>query len=174
MLALLRRLFSALGRLFSALGRDDRALSPPVLEPAELARWYSSLSPDERAAVSRELVPRIRAPRLADLASLPAVVTGRLIFEKDGPQGPIPLHHIKVELWDRDIGSPDDFLGEGFTDNDGRFEIRYDPAAAGTGDLPDLELRFFEPQHTFRKNGQPVDTWRRIGAERGPDDYAEL
>jgi hypothetical protein len=126
-------------------------------------------------AVSRELSPRIRAPRThRDPATLPAVATGRLLFEQDGLQGPIPLHHLKVELWDRDPGSPDDFLGEGFTDHDGYFAVRYDPADAGIGDLPDLELRFFEPQHTFRKDGRVVESWRRIGSERGPDDHGGL
>jgi hypothetical protein len=168
MLAVLRRLLSALG-----LGR--RRLEPPLLEATELAGWYASLGPEERAAVSRELAPRVRAPRaVRDPATLPAVAVGRLVFEQDGPLGPISLHHLKVELWDRDPGSPDDFLGEGFTDDDGSFAIRYDPSAAGAGDLPDLELRFFEPQHAFHKDGRVVDTWRRIGAERGPDDHGGL
>jgi hypothetical protein len=170
-----RRVRAALRRLLSALGFGPRELEPPLLEPDELARWYSSLGHDERAAISRQLAPRVRAPRPArDPATLPAVATGRLVFEHDGPEGPIPLHHVKVELWDRDLGSPDDFLGEGFTNADGHFAVRYDPADAGPGDLPDLELRFFELQHTFRKDGQAVDTWRRIGSEQGPDDHGEL
>lgn len=170
MFAALRRLLSSLG-----LGLVSRELEPPLLEPTELAGWYASLGPEERAAVSRELAPRVRAPRaVRDPATLPAVATGRLVFDQDGPTGPIPLHHIKVELWDRDPGSPDDFLGEGFTDGEGCFVIRYDPAAAGAGDLPDLELRFFEPQHTFRKDGRALDAWRRIGSERGPDDHGGL
>ncbi|AUX42371.1 hypothetical protein SOCE26_038010 [Sorangium cellulosum] len=168
-------MLAALRRLLSALGLGPRALDPPLLEPDELARWYSSLDHDERAAVSRKLAPRVRAPRAApDPAALPAVAVGRLVFEQDGPGGPIPLHHVRVELWDRDIGSPDNFLGEGFTDADGRFAVRYDPADAGLGDTPDLELRFFEPQHTFRSDGRAVDTWRRIGSERGPDDHGGL
>lgn len=166
---------AVLSRLLSALGFKGRDSEPDVLDPAELARWYSSLSPEERVAVSRELAPRVRSPRATrDPATLPAVATGRLFFEQDGPQGPLPLHHLKVELWDRDPGAPDDFLGEGFTDDDGHFAIRYDPADAGIGDLPDLELRFFEPQHTFRKDGRVVESWRRIGAERGPDDHGGL
>ncbi|MFY0565421.1 lipoxygenase family protein [Archangium lansingense] len=166
---------TTLRRLMSAMGLAARDAEPELLEPAELARWYSSLGPDERAAVSRELASRVRAPRARrDPATLPAVATGRLIFEQDGPQGPIPLHHLKVELWDRDPGAPDDFLGEGFTDSDGSFTIRYDPADAGVGDLPDLELRFFEPQHTFRKDGRVVESWRRIGSQRGPDDHGGL
>ncbi|WP_257456451.1 lipoxygenase family protein [Archangium lipolyticum] len=168
-------MLAPLRRLLSTLGRQNRDDPSDLLEPAELARWYSSLSPDERAAVSRELASRVRAPRTTrDPATLPAVATGRLVFEQDGPQGPIPLHHLKVELWDRDPGAPDDFLGEGFTDDAGHFAIRYDPADAGAGDLPDLELRFFEPQHTFRKDGRVVESWRRIGAQRGPDDHGGL
>lgn len=168
-------MLAALRRLLSGTGREAHDAEPELLDPAELAQWYASLSPEERAAVSRELAPRVRAPRAQrDPATLPAVATGRLVFEQDGPQGPIPLHHLKVELWDRDPGSPDDFLGEGFTDAEGYFAVRYDPADAGIGDLPDLELRFFEPQHTFRKDGRVVESWRRIGTERGPDDHGGL
>ncbi|WNG30886.1 hypothetical protein F0U62_47875 [Cystobacter fuscus] len=163
-----------LRRLLSFLGLGKRASESGLLEPAELARWYAGLGPEERAAVSRELAPRVRPRTVRDPATLPAVVTGRLVFEQDGPRGPIPLHHLKVELWDRDPGAPDDFLGEGFTDAEGYFSIRYDPADAGAGDLPDLELLFFEPQHTFRKDGRVVESWRRIGSERGPDDHGGL
>jgi hypothetical protein len=168
-------MISALRRLLSPLSLKKRDTEPAPLEPDELARWYASLDPDERLAVSRKLAPRVRAARAArDPATLPAVATGRLVFEQDGPQGPVPLHHLKVELWDRDPGSPDDFLGEGFTDAEGNFAVRYDPADAGAGDLPDLELRFLEPQHTFRKDGKVVESWRRIGSQRGPDDHGGL
>ncbi|MCY1031599.1 lipoxygenase family protein [Corallococcus sp. BB11-1] len=162
-------------RLMSSLGLKSRGTEPDLLEPDELARWYAGLDLEQRLAVSRNLAAKVRAPRARrDPATLPAVATGRLVFEQDGPQGPIPLHHLKVELWDRDFGTPDDFLGEGFTDAEGAFAIRYDPADAGEGDLPDLELRFFEPQHTFRKDGRVVETWRRIGSEQGPDDHGGL
>ncbi|MCE9666400.1 hypothetical protein LY474_01125 [Myxococcus stipitatus] len=165
----------ALSRWMASLGWGPRGEPAEPLAPEELARWYSGLSPDEQRALSRELAPRVRATRVErEPSTLPAVVTGRLVFEQDGPDGPIPLHHVKVELWDRDIGSPDDFLGQGFTDGSGAFTIRYDPADAGVGDLPDLEIRFFEPQHTFRADGTVVESWRRIGSERGPDDHGGL
>ncbi len=168
-------MLAALRRLLSSWGPKQRDVAPDLLEPDELARWYASLGADERRALSRELAPRVRAPRAQrDPATLPAVATGRLVFEQDGPQGPVPLHHLKVELWDRDPASPDDFLGEGFTDAEGHFAVRYDPADAGAGDLPDLELRFFEPRHIFRKDGRVVESWQRIGAQRGPDDHGGL
>ncbi|XXF80476.1 lipoxygenase family protein [Myxococcaceae bacterium GXIMD 01537] len=165
-------MLAALRRLMSSLGLESRDAEPALLEADELARWYSGLDLEQRLALSRKLAPRVRATR--DPATLPAVAIGRIVFEQDGPHGPIPLHHLKVELWDRDLGAPDDYLGEGFTDADGHFAVRYDPADAGPGDLPDLELRFFEPQHTFRKDGRVVETWRRIGSERGPDDHGGL
>ncbi|RKG75401.1 hypothetical protein D7W79_20390 [Corallococcus exercitus] len=159
-------------RLLTSLGFSSKTAEPPLLEAEELARWYAGLGLKERLAVSRNLVKQVRAPRaVRDTSTLSARARGRLVFEQDGPQGPIPLHHIKVELWDRDFGTPDDFLGETFTGPDGAFEIRYDPEDAGEGDLPDLELRFFEPQHTFRQDGRVVETWKRIGSEHGPDDH---
>ncbi|QQR46117.1 hypothetical protein JKA73_08375 [Myxococcus xanthus] len=169
MFAVLRRWMGALG------GKGRESGSNEVLDAEELSRWYSGLALEERLAISRELAPRVRAVRPArEPSTLPAVAVGRLVFEQDGPQGPIPLHHIKVELWDRDFGTPDDFLGEGFTDSDGCFSIRYDPADAGVNDLPDLEVRFFEPQHSFRPDGRVVEAWRRIGSEKGPDDHGGL
>jgi hypothetical protein len=168
-------MLTALRRLMESLGFKGRGKGNEVLEPEELARWYSGLALEERLALSRELAPRVRAPRTPrEPASLPAVAVGRIVFQQDGPHGPIPLHHLKVELWDRDFGAPDDFLGECFTDSEGGFSIRYDPEDAGAGDLPDLEVRFFEPQHTFREDGRVVETWRRIGSEQGPDNHGGL
>ena len=49
----------------------------------------------QRATVSRELAPRVRRSQAArDPATLPAVATGRLVFEPDGPEGPMALHHL--------------------------------------------------------------------------------
>ncbi|MBU8897904.1 hypothetical protein DRW03_28545 [Corallococcus sp. H22C18031201] len=165
-----------LRRVLNWMGlKKGHAAEEPLLEADELARWYARLPLEQRRELSRELANRVRPePPPGSLDALPAVATGRVVFEHDGPTGPIPLHHLKVELWDRDFGTPDDFLGEGFTDAEGRFAVRYDPASAGVGDLPDLELRLFEPQHTFAKNGRVVEHWRRIGTERGPDDFAGL
>ncbi|WXH27023.1 hypothetical protein WA016_00934 [Myxococcus stipitatus] len=170
-------MFVAMRRMMGTLGlKESEKDGDEPLDVAELARWYSNLSLEERLAFSRELGPRVRAASHTERSAkaLPAVAVGRLVFEQDGPEGPIPLHHIKVELWDRDIGTPDDFLGEGFTDAEGGFSVRYDPEDAGAGDLPDLEIRFFEPQHSFLPDGRVVETWRRIGAEQGPDDHGGL
>jgi hypothetical protein len=79
---------------------------------------------------------------------------GRLLFEYETVKGKVkPLHNMYVELWDRDIGNPDDFLGSGMTDLEGNFEIWYDPADAGMMDLPDLDLRVFEKRHTIDAAG---------------------
>ncbi|QSQ28355.1 hypothetical protein JY651_33135 [Pyxidicoccus parkwayensis] len=168
-------MLSALRSLMESLGFKGQGKGDVLLEPEELARWYSGLALEERLALSRELAPHVRASRTPKSPeTLPAVAVGRIVFQQDGLEGAMPLHHLKVEVWDRDFGAPDDFLGEGFTDADGRFSIRYDPADAGVGDLPDLEVRFFEPQHTFREDGRVVETWRRIGSEKGPDDHGGL
>ena len=46
---------------------------------------------------------------------------GRLVFSSTaGDPEPKPLTFMKVELWDRDFGSPDDYLGSGHTDARGR------------------------------------------------------
>ena len=70
---------------------------------------------------------------------------GRLVFASSLDEAkPKPLAFAKVELWDRDFGSPDDYLGEATSDAAGRFSIAYDPSDAGSFDKPDLELRVFD------------------------------
>ncbi len=39
-------------------------------------------------------------------------VKGKLVFSDSNK----PLHNIKLELWDRDIGTPANYLGTGITD----------------------------------------------------------
>ncbi len=148
------------------------SLEEPLLAPEELALWYEALSPVDQRLFTRQVVKQVRGNREAKGKDLRARAIGRLAFEHDGPDGPRPLHNMKVELWDRDPGSPDDFLGKGFTDADGAFLIRYDPDDAGPMDLPDLELRVFEPHHTFKRDGTVLDRWRRVWSERGADDFA--
>ncbi|EDM80093.1 hypothetical protein PPSIR1_20739 [Plesiocystis pacifica SIR-1] len=71
-------------------------------------------------------------------------VQGRLVFAATaGDAEPRPLPHMKVELWDRDLGGSD-WLGEVQCGVDGRFEITYDPADAGRFDAPDFELRIVD------------------------------
>lgn len=68
-------------------------------------------------------------------------VRGRIAHPAGEGRG---IGDLEVELWDRDLIG-DDYLGCSVTDAQGRFEILFDPAAAGTGDTPDFELRIFDP-----------------------------
>jgi len=61
----------------------------------------------------------------------------------------IPIPNLEIELWDRDIFGLKNYLGNGITDRDGFFQIYYDPKSAGFGDLPDLELRVFDPDQNI-------------------------
>lgn len=144
----------------------------PLLDADELAAWYQGLPPEEQAKVTAELADRVRRSGPAvDPATLTARVVGQLLFERDAADGPVPLHNLRVELWDRDIGTPDDFLGAAWTDATGHFEIPYNPGDAGIGDVPDLDLRVFEPDHVYTPRGEPKQTFRHIWTERGPDDF---
>ncbi len=83
--------------------------------------------------------------RRAQRRNLCRRVTGRLVFastlKRDRPK---PLPYIKVQLWDRDFGPLDDFLGEAETDAEGRFTIDYDPADAGKRDRLELKLKIID------------------------------
>ena len=82
--------------------------------------------------------------------------TGKLVFGDTNK----PLHNIELELWDRDIGTPGDYLGVGVTDYNGEFTIYYDPAKAGFLDKPDLELRLLENRISFDSDNDIVSTYR--------------
>lgn len=137
------------------------------LDADDVRAWYAALPAEERARWSARIRARGGAARPA---GAPRRATGRLLFSRDGASGPIPLHHLRVELWDRDPGGRDDFLGAAETDLDGRFTIPYDPRDAGEGDVPDLELRALEPQHVWDAEGRGCDRYARIFTLQGPDD----
>ena len=98
------------------------------------------------------------------------IAKGSLVFESDFDK---PIHHFKVELWDRDLTTPDDFLGRAETDGNGHFEIRYDPLDAGPDDLPDLELRVFEPIHHYSQEGNLSIKHLLVQAFKGQDNVVQ-
>lgn len=86
-----------------------------------------------------------RARRACKRSALSRCAVGRLVFASTASsEAPRPIPYMTVELWDRDVVSADDYLGAAETDADGRFTIPYDPADAGRGDAPDLELRVID------------------------------
>ena len=108
---------------------------------ADVLPTEALLSASERRVVRNQE----RAEARADRAHLSHKARGRLVFSSSlSSQDPRPLRLMKVQLWDRDALSPDDYLGEDVTDEDGFFEISYDPADAGFGDTPDLTLKVYD------------------------------
>lgn len=80
----------------------------------------------------------------------PRVATGRFLFEFRTPSGrDKPLHNMYVELWHRDVIEV--FLGCATTARDGTFEVWYD--ATDLGGRVNLELRLFESQHSYTREG---------------------
>lgn len=156
-------------RALKALIDGESADAHEAMSPEAVRQWYASLSTHERAQWSAEIQSK-RAPKVS---GPPRVAVGRLLFHRDGEAGPTPLHHMRVELWDRDPGGTDDFLAAGVTDLDGRFEIEYDPNHAGLGDIPDLELRVMEPQHSWSPGGEARERFVRVFTLDGPDDVED-
>ncbi|MBD2149695.1 hypothetical protein H6F44_06090 [Pseudanabaena sp. FACHB-1277] len=96
-------------------------------------------------------------------------VTGKLVFGDTQK----PLHNIELELWDRDIGSPGDYLGVGTTDYNGEFTIYYDPSKAGFLDAPDLELRLLDNRISFDNDNEIVSTYRIAYTIKGGDNVTQ-
>jgi Lipoxygenase len=104
------------------------------------------------------------------------LVKGRLVYADDLGK---PLHNVKLELWDRDLGTTrlGQWLGSGRTDRDGRFLIRYSPKKAGILDTPDLRLKVIEqtpfysdsPNHPRQLNYRE----RSVYEIKGPDNVTD-
>ena len=143
----------------------------------ELLQYYDRLSPEEKSSFSSKLKDAVESPDLFRRKkkswgkNQDHCVNGRLIFEYENKDGEkVPLHHMEVELWDRDTGNPDDFLGSGRTDKNGYFEIWYDPLDAGRFDLPDLDLRVYEYRHRFDKFGNRKFRKKHVFTVTGDDN----
>lgn len=153
-------------RIFSPHAANDTA----TLDPLEAARLYNQLTADAKAECSRWLREHQPGREEGGKQRALSTVTGTLLFEFDGPIGPQPFHHARVELWDRDLGAAADLLGSADSGLDGSFTVPYDAECAGTGDAPDLELRILVPHAHFRPDGTTLDVWECIQKVRGPDD----
>lgn len=119
----------------------------------QLMEMYQDLPVEERKRISSQLSKtweKFQKKYEKDASRKIHVARGRLVFESNTDK---PIHHFKVELWDRDLTSPDDFLGRAESDRNGNFIVHYDPKDAGPNDLPDLELRIFEPVHHYSQEG---------------------
>ena len=108
----------------------------------------ASLLPVEALTEAKERVQKARdahRKKKAKRENLTHKAVGRLVFASTEDSGsPKPVPYMKLELWDRDVGTPDEYLGLTTTDADGRFEIAYDPEDAGFTDEPDLDLRVID------------------------------
>ena len=96
------------------------------------------------------------------------VVTGTLV-RRDGT----PIAGLTVELWDRDLANPDDFLGEAPSNREGQFEILYSSRDAGFADRPDLLFKVYEPAQQFWDQGQPRRRRVLVARVDGPDDLEQ-
>jgi hypothetical protein len=126
----------------------------------EIRRRYKSLPKSQRELVSQfiEQQTAIAAASSPDTDSRPANLThratGRLVLDDGADVSQLkPLHNATVELWDRDWGR-DDYLGCAETDQNGFFDIWYDPLDAGAMDAPDFQIRVFDHEHVYHSDGK--------------------
>ena len=129
--------------------------------PEELRRRYKSLSKSQREQVSQIIEQQtgmvgtsLHRTAVSKPPNLTHRATGRLVFD-DGPDGPEPqpLHNMTVELWDQDSGHHD-YLGYDNTDRDGNFEIWYDPDDIAHGKSLDVQIRVYDHEHVYDRDGE--------------------
>lgn len=91
-------------------------------------------------------------------------VTGRLMFQDQVDGQDVPIAHAALQLWDLDVVE-NDHLASGWTDEQGRFDLQYDPAGAGRWDgTPDLVLRLMDREYYYDAQGQPVSRWHVVNS----------
>lgn len=148
-----------------------KSKSPLVeFDERQLIEMYQDLPVAQRQKISNELAnswKEFQKKHAKEASRKTHIAKGRLVFESDHKK---PIHHFRVELWDRDLTSPDDFLGRSETDLEGFFEIPYDPLDAGANDLPDLELKIFEPLHHYSQEGHLSIKYILVQAIKGEDN----
>lgn len=85
----------------------------------------------------------------------------------------IPIPSLEVELWDRDLFGMKDCLGSDVTDEQGSFEIFYDPKAAGFSDSPDFELRIFDLFQTVIFEGKTITRRNLLEVIKGSENVEQ-
>jgi hypothetical protein len=149
------------------------------IPPANSIHDYTSL-----AYVRSRVYPRAQGWRLRAYAArdqvgprdYPAAIeTNRVVQEAVGrlvhaDAAGAPLHHVRVELIDRDVGGAD-ALGEAVTDTDGRFRIRFNPPAAGRGDRADLALQVVALEAYRDADGADQQRRTVVFTLPGPNDF---
>ncbi len=91
--------------------------------------------------------------------SITKKVKGRIVFSKKVNNQVKPVAGAFLQLWDLDV-IENDFLNSGYTNENGEFEIEYDPKKGSRwNDTPDLVLRFLDREYGYDKLGQPISNW---------------
>lgn len=86
-------------------------------------------------------------------------VKGRLISNQKINDEVKPIANAALQLWDLDL-IENDFLVGGTTDENGYFDLDYDPNKGNRwNDEPDLVLRFMDREYAYDKMGQPISKW---------------
>ena len=143
----------------------------------DLGRFYVSLPQTARELVSRfvqdqcEIVQSDR--NVGDKPSnLTHSVSGRLVFE-DGldSHALLPIHNIKVELWDQDFGHHHR-IGLGRTDRDGRFAIWYDPSELNKDSIA-VQIRVYDREHCYRTDQGLEFSDKLVFVFDGQDEVSE-
>ena len=95
---------------------------------------------------------------------------GKLVFQESPYEDKeIPIHNMEVELWDRHLGLTDCFLARGMTDQEGKFELWYDPNDLEDNSI-DLDLRVIDTSYYYGRTGQVMRRRKTFDVIKGDDD----
>lgn len=147
--------------------------------PEEMRRRYKSLPKAQREQVSKFIEQQTETAATSHPNSdsrqvnLTHRTTGRLVFD-DGPDvsPPKPLHNITIELWDQESGHHE-YLGHDVTDHDGFFEIWYDPNDVVDKQSPGVQIRVYDHEHIYDRDGELDHLGKLIYLFDGHDDVTE-
>jgi len=83
-------------------------------------------------------------------------IVGRLTFSGEDDKF-LPLHHITLELWSRNLWLQWRKLGVALSGKDGRFELSYDLPFALKRSFRNFRLEIYQVNHIFKRNDRPTD-----------------
>lgn len=90
----------------------------------------------------------------SDAAQHPRRAFGRVVFDQPASDGTdLGVHNVRLEIWAYHPFLPDQQLGSGSTDGEGRFDLRFKDNAFGLIRDVDIDVKVMDVRHTYAPDG---------------------